>query len=915
MKKLILFFTFVSSAIISFGQLPELKSCGHTAVTRELWAKNPQLKADYENMILNLLKNSKKEVHNKAAVYTIPIVFHIIHEYGSENITDAQVYDQLEILNNDFNKLNADTSLVIDAFKPLIADVQIQFKLPAYDYKGDCTNGIEHIYSHETNSGDDFSKLHQWDRNKYLNIWVVNSMRDGVAGYAYYPSDIGTDNYFADGIIILNDYIGSIGTSNPYSSRALTHEIGHYLGLAHTWGSTNDPEVGCGDDGVGDTPMTAGHNTCSPSTIVYDYECDSQVLDTVYTFSSVTTASGMTDPSPVPTITSNSTDTDALIFSSFTAAGVSANPAEDSLFAYSDWGTGAADGETSFTNLTGSINTNKYYQFTVSPVLGQAMTLTSITFDVKRDTSGIRTYAVRSSVGNYSSNLSATISPSNADISAQTGNVFFYKNDTTTLESGSKITLSTGYVNLDSPVTFRIYGWNAEDATGTFEIDNVNIEGTFGTIENVQNYMEYSYCSFMFTIDQAEIMVGAINMPESYRDLLVSDSTAIATGVNLDPKPLCTPVADFIAEFKTACVGDAVDFEDVSWNAVVDGRTWTFEDGTPATSSSASPSVTFNTSGWKRVSLVVQNASGSDTLMLDDYIYISSNTAEHIGPRTESFDGAYSGWIIQNPENNVPQWTFTPNFGNYNSGGFMIQNYFEEPTSGAISEDEEFYLERLGGSKDALISPSFDLTTSSNLTLSFNYAYATRGTLESQITEKLNVYVSKNCGKTWILRKSLTGAELLTAGSFSQDFKPTNASFWKNCTIDLAGTVNSTDTKTRFKFEFVASDYSNNIFIDNINLLGILGDIENPLNTMDLVVFPNPASKYGNLNISFMANDKDMTFELYNVNNQLLVSKTCDLKNQQVEFDLLDNKKLAAGCYFLKVTQGKTQRVEKVIIQ
>ncbi|MGV3631115.1 MAG: M43 family zinc metalloprotease [Bacteroidota bacterium] len=914
MKKLILFFTFVSSAVISFGQQQDHKTCGHTAVTRELWAKNPQLKTEYETMIKNLLKNSKKTVQNKTAIYTIPIVFHIIHEYGTENITDAQVYDQVDILNRDYNKLNADTNLVVPEFQDLIADVKIQFKLPAYDYKGDCTNGIEHINSHETNNGDDFSKIHQWDRNMYLNVWVVNSMRDGVAGYAYYPSDIGFGNSFADGVIILNDYIGSIGTSDDYSSRALTHEIGHYLGLSHTWGSTNDPEVGCGDDGVADTPLTAGHNNCSPS-ILFDYECDTQEIDTVYNFSTVTLTSGMSD-TMAPTVYSASLDTTAIILTDFRAVGVSANSEEDSVFAFNNWGTGAANGELVFANLTGSINTAKYYEFTVDPEFGQAMSLASITFDVGRDTSGIRTFAVRSSINNFASNIgSASITPSNGDLSVQAGNVFFYKKDTTTMETGSKITLTTGYTSLTSPVTFRIYGWNSEDASGTFVVDNVSIDGTYGTVENVQNYMEYSYCSYMFTHDQAEIMIGTINTPESYRDLLVSDSTANFTGINLNPKPLCVPVADFSANFRTACVNDAVTFEDASWNAVIDNRTWYFQDGSPATSTSATPVVNFATSGWKTVKLVVQNATGADSLEVENYIYVSANNADFVGPHSEGFDGAFSNWIIENPENNMAKWEFTPNYGNYNSPGFMIQNYYEEPSSGPISDDEDFYNDRLGGSTDALISPSFDLSTSSNLVLSFNYAYATKATLEEQVTEELNVYVSKNCGKTWILRKTLSGAELLSAGSFSYDFKPTSTNFWKNCMIDLAGTVNATDTKTRFKFEFVASDNSNNIFIDNINLYGVLGDIDNPLTKMNLMVYPNPVSKNADLNVSFYANESDVTFELYNVNNQVLVSKTCELKNQHVELDLLGSKTLAAGCYFLKVTQGKNQRVEKVIIQ
>ncbi len=914
MKKLLLVFGFVSSAMISFGQQQDHKSCGHTAVTRELWAKNPELKAKYESMIYNLLKNSEKTIVNKTAIYTIPIVFHIIHEYGTENITDAQVYDQIDILNRDFNKLNADTNLVIPEYQDLIGDVKIQFKLPAYDYKGDCTNGIEHINSHETNNGDDFSKLNQWDRNMYLNVWVVNRMRDGVAGYAYYPSDIGFGNVHADGIIILNDYIGSIGTSSDYNSRALTHEIGHYLGLAHTWGSTNDPEVACGDDGVGDTPLTAGHDNCSPS-LLYDYECDTQEIDTVYNLNGVTTTSGTTAPDG-PTVTSASLDTTAIILTDFRAVGVSANSEEDSVFAFNNWGTGAANGELVFANLTGAINTAKYYEFTVDPEFGQAMSLASITFDVGRDTSGIRTYAVRSSINNYASNIgSAAISPANADLSVQSGNVFFYKKDTTTMEVGSKITLTTGYTNLTSPVTFRIYGWNAEDATGTFTVDNVSIDGTYGTIENVQNFMEYSYCSYMFTVDQAEIMVGTINTPESYRDLLVSDSTANFTGINLDPKPLCVPVAEFSSNFRIACVNDAVTFEDASWNAVVTSRTWTFQDGSPATSSAAAPVVNFATSGWKKVKLVVGNATGSDSTEVESYIYISENTADYIGPRTESFDGVFTDWIVENPENNQAKWTFTPNYGNYNSAGFMIQNYYETPTSGPISLDEEFYNDRMGGSKDALISPAFDLSTSSNLVLSFNYAYATKATSEDQVTEQLNVYVSKNCGKTWILRKTLSGAELLSAGSFTTDFKPTSTNFWKNAMIDLAGTVNNTDTKTRFKFEFVASDNSNNIFIDNINLYGVLGDIENPLTKMNIMVYPNPLSKNEELNVSFYANDENVSLELYNVNNQVLVSKNCDQKNQHVELDMLGGKKLAAGCYFLKITQGKHQRVEKVIIQ
>ena len=87
-------------------------------------------------------------------------------------------------------------------------------------------------------------------------------MAAGLAGYAYKPGVVDGFLYPLDGIIILSNYIGSIGTSSYTTSRALTHEIGHYLSLSHLWGDTNSPGAACGDDGILDTPETMGWTTC-----------------------------------------------------------------------------------------------------------------------------------------------------------------------------------------------------------------------------------------------------------------------------------------------------------------------------------------------------------------------------------------------------------------------------------------------------------------------------------------------------------------------------------------------------------------------------------------------------------------------------------------------------------------------------
>ena len=241
-------------------------NCGSSTQLRKLYAENPGLEEDYKKLV-NRYKENRIVRGKSTTVRIIPIVFHIVHEYGAENVSDLQIQNQVMILNRDFQKLNADTAIVIPTFDTIIGDANIEFRLATVDPYGNCTNGIEHIYNHNTNQGDDYSKLNQWDRDKYLNVWVVKSIGSaGVAGYAFYPTGVTGTLFWRDGIIILNDYVGSIGTGSVPYSRALTHEIGHYLGLAHTWGNDNDPgnAASCNqDDGIEDTPNCIGMTSCN----------------------------------------------------------------------------------------------------------------------------------------------------------------------------------------------------------------------------------------------------------------------------------------------------------------------------------------------------------------------------------------------------------------------------------------------------------------------------------------------------------------------------------------------------------------------------------------------------------------------------------------------------------------------------
>ncbi len=686
-------FLFLSTLLLNarsiFAQLPDF--CATDIKVEASLRRFPEMRKNFyqvkkENERKDALDYAGGYAAAKGAVtsYIIPTVFHIIHENGQENVSDAQVLDAMEVLNNDFRKANSDTNLIVPAFQGVAADCQIQFRLAKLDPNGNCTNGIDRIYSSQTNIGDDGSKLNPWPHENYYNIWVVKNISPGgIAGYAYYP---GTAPQDAEGVIILHNYLGSIGTSSTFSSRVLTHETGHYLNLPHVWGSTNSPGVACGDDGVNDTPITKGWTSC---------------------------------------------------------------------------------------------------------------------------------------------NLAASIC---------------------------------------SP----------------------------GIIENVQNYMEYSYCTKMFTWGQKAWMTAALNSPDGSRNTLWTAGNLILTGI--DNSSLCT--ADFSASPNPGalCAGETITFKDHSYNGKPNFWNWSFPGGTlvaPSTINDSMPSVQYLAAGTYSVSLSVSNGGGSANTTKTAYVSVNPATAQ----------SSSSSFIDDFEIHTVPgDWAV------HDLDGFGTT--WQKTTVAQVSGNYSVFIDNSNsnfGDADELISPSINISAIASPYFTFKYAF----TAKTGTASKLLVFVSADCGKSWYQRKGISGTALLTAPSTFGNFIP-QANEWKEEIVSISNVISKNNVLIKFKF---INEDGNNLYLDDIAILSNLGEEEKLENLAEYSIAPNPIDASSQLSLSLRQKSK-VKIELYSLTGEKVKEiYTGDINQGSHQIEINKSDELSAGLYNLALFINDFRFIKKLIVK
>ena len=261
---------------LNTSSFAQVRNCGTMEYLQQQLQDNPEMELRQQFIERHTERVQQQAQRAVTGTITIPVVVHIVYKNGAENISDAQVQSQIDVLNEDFRRLNADAANTPSVFLGVAADAEIEFCLATVDPSGNPTSGITRTASTRTSSfgTNDAVKFASsggkdaWPASDYLNFWVCD-IGGGILGYAQFPGGSAA----TDGVVNDYRYTGRGGTAqSPFNlGRTATHEVGHWLNLRHIWGDGN-----CNaDDFVGDTPTAGGPNyTGSPCSFPGPNSCN-----------------------------------------------------------------------------------------------------------------------------------------------------------------------------------------------------------------------------------------------------------------------------------------------------------------------------------------------------------------------------------------------------------------------------------------------------------------------------------------------------------------------------------------------------------------------------------------------------------------------------------------------------------------
>jgi PKD repeat protein len=426
---------------------------------------------------------------------------------------------------------------------------------------------------------------------------------------------------------------------------------------------------------------------------------------------------------------------------------------------------------------------------------------------------------------------------------------------------------------------------------GCPNVQNTCNESPVDANDQTMNYMDYTddLCMQMFSLGQLLRIDSYLN---SDRSMIWSDSNLTLTGCDGTVSPGCQPIAAFEQDIRVTCVGQPVRFTDrsdgpaTSWN-------WTFQGGTPATSTLAQTDVTWASPGLYTVTLHVSNAVGSDSVVQTATVYVSNSVQAPFSESFEDSTGLPLGWY-QTSESSQWHWEVNAGASSHLARSVVAHNFAQ--LAPRMRQD--------------LISGPYDLAGLANPILTFDHAYKRKGGFN---VDSLQLWVSPDCGISWQKVWEKTGFALATVSGFQANgpFVPT-ASQWKSDTVDLAAF--NTATELRLMFRSIGGN-SQDIHLDNLNL-GVLVGTAAPVNAGNsIVVSPNPShfapqieirrAERGKVNMAIL----NLQGEVIHFWGELQMS----FGPNQVQFPADVWGEIPSGLYFLKVYDSKGMFTAKLV--
>jgi len=235
----------------SFAKSQNANRCGSNEAIKQQMAADPAYAKKVQDVLKNKGNYSRSNQKGPPVSITIPVAVHVLYYTADQNISDAQVQSQIDVLNEDFSASNKDYNNYDAGYRAVKGDMDINFCLVQVIHKQAKRKsfGVNDIMKYSSKGGSDAI-----DPMHVLNIWVCD-LGSSVLGFAYYPG-ISPEKF---GVVCHTNAFGRGAQYNLFADfnlgRTTTHEVGHCFGLLHIWGDRT-----CGSDEVDDTPL---HNTAN----------------------------------------------------------------------------------------------------------------------------------------------------------------------------------------------------------------------------------------------------------------------------------------------------------------------------------------------------------------------------------------------------------------------------------------------------------------------------------------------------------------------------------------------------------------------------------------------------------------------------------------------------------------------------